>query len=246
MTDHPLALDLLVVATFFATTLQTLAGFAFALIMMPIVTMILGVRTAAPLVALTALTLYAVNSIRYRASLNLGEIWRLGATAVAGVPMGIWVVANVRESAVKLLLGLILIGYGLYGLKRPHPLSRCSPRWAYLAGFLSGSLGGAYNTSGPPLIVYGALRQWPKNEYRAGLQSLFLVSGVLTVLSHAVAHHLTPPVLWLYVWTPPALLLGILTGVWLDRYVDKERFRLLVLMMILLLGLSLVLNLGRR
>jgi len=246
MTDHSLALGFLVVVTFFATTLQTLTGFAFALIMMPIVTMILGVRTAAPLVALTALTLYAVNSIRYHASLNLGEIWRLGATSAAGVPVGIWVVANVRESVVRVLLGLILIGYGLYGLKRPSPLPRCSPRWAYLVGFLSGSLGGAYNTSGPPLVVYGALRQWPKDEYRAGLQSLFLVSGALTVISHALANHLTSTVLGLYAWTPPGLLLGILTGVWVDRYVDKGRFRVIVLVMILILGLSLALNLGRR
>jgi len=31
-----------------------------------------------------------------------------------------------------------------------------------------------------------------------------------------------------------------------DRFVDKERFRLLVLAMILVLGLSLALNFGRR
>jgi hypothetical protein len=246
MTDPSLALAFLVVVTFFASMVQTLAGFAFALIMMPIVTIILGVRTAAPLVALTALTLYAVNSLRYQASLNLREVWRLGAAAVAGVPVGIWMVANVRESFVKVLLGVILIGFGLCGLTRLKPLRPCSPRWAYLAGFMSGSLGGAYNTSGPPLAVYGALRQWPKDEFRAGLQSLFFVSGALTVISHAVANHLTSTVLWLYVWTPPALLLGILAGGWIDRYVDKERFRILVIVMILLLGVSLALNLGRR
>lgn len=244
MTDHSLALGFLVIVTFFATTVQTLAGFAFALIMMPIVTMILGVRTAAPLIALTALTLYGVNIFRYHESLNVSELWRLGA--VAGVPIGIWVVANANEAFVKVLLGLILIGSGLYGLTRPSPLRPCSPRWAYLAGFISGSLGGAYNTSGPPLAIYGALRQWPKDEFRAGLQSLFFVSGAFTVISHAAANHLSSKVLELYAWTPPALLLGILTGAWMDRYMDKERFRLLVLVLILVLGVSLALNLGRR
>jgi uncharacterized protein len=246
MADHSVALVFLVVVTFFAAMIQALAGFAFALIMMPIVTMILGVRTAAPLVAVTALTLYAVNLFRYHESLNLRELWRLGAAAVAGVPVGILVVANARESLVKVVLGVILIGYGLYGVTRPSPRRPCSARWAYLAGFMSGSLGGAYNTSGPPLAVYGALRQWPKDEFRAGLQSLFFVSGALTVISHAVANHLTASILWLYAWTPPGLLLGILAGGWVDRYVDKERFRLLVLVLILALGLSLALNLGRR
>jgi uncharacterized membrane protein YfcA len=74
--------------------------------------------TAAPLVALTALTLYGVNILRYRECLNIRELWRLGAAATAGVPVGIWMVANANEAFVKGLLGFILIGYGLYALTR--------------------------------------------------------------------------------------------------------------------------------
>ena len=246
MTDHAFAVTFLLVTTFVAATLQTLTGFAFALIMMPLVTMVLGLRTAAPLVAMIALTIYAINCLRYRAWLNVKELWRLGLAAMAGVPVGVWMVASIPEYVVKALLGIVLIGYALFVLTRPNPLKPCSSGWAYLAGFLSGSLGGAYNTSGPPLVIYALLRQWPKGEFRAGLQSLFFLSGALTVVSHAVANHLTSPVVWLYAWTFPALLLGIRTGAWADGYVNKERFRLLVIVMILLLGVSLMLNLGRR
>ncbi len=239
-------LVLLGAITFLATTVQGLTGFAFALIMMPSVTLLLGVRTAAPLVALTALTLYTVNSLRFRASLNLREIWPLGLAACIGVPAGLWLVAAVSDTIVNPLLGAVLISYGVYALTHAEPRQRCSPRWAYLAGFLAGSLGGAYNTPGPPLVVYGTLRQWPKEEYRAGLQALFFVSGAITVLSHALARHLTSQILILYACTPPIFLAGILAGNRLDRYLDKKRFRLLVLGIILLLGLSLVLNLGKR
>lgn len=203
MTDHSLTVGLFVMVTFFATMVQTLAGFAFALIMMPIVTMILGVRTAAPLVALTALTLYGVNSIRYHASPNLGgdlaaggNIRGRGFTRHLG---GCECQRSFRQSADR----LDSFSYGLYGLTRPSSLQPCSPRWAYLAGFLSGSLGGAYNTLGPPLAVYGTLRQWPKDEFRAGLQSLFFVSGALTVLSHAFANHLTSTVFGSMPGLPP-------------------------------------------
>lgn len=140
MTDHSLTVGLFVMVTFFATMVQTLAGFAFALIMMPIVTMILGVRTAAPLVALTALTLYGVNSIRYHASPNLGgdlaaggNIRGRGFTRHLG---GCECQRSFRQSADR----LDSFSYGLYGLTRPSSLQPCSPRWAYLAGFLSGSL----------------------------------------------------------------------------------------------------------
>jgi uncharacterized protein len=245
MTETVLILVCLALATLLATVVQTLVGFAFALIMMPIVTLLLGVHSAAPLVALTGLTLYAWNTLRYRTALNPREVWPLAAAAVAGVPVGTWGVAHASEPFVKGLLGAILIGYSLYGLTRHAPLS-CSPRWAYPAGFLAGCLGGAYNTPGPPLAVYGALRRWDKEEYRAGLQTLFLCSGTVTVVSHAFAHHLTAPILCLYASTPPALIAGLAIGGWLDRYVNKERFRALVMAMILLLGVSLTLNLGGR
>ncbi len=244
MADPAITLAILACATLLATIIQTLAGFGFALIMMPIVTLFLELRIAAPLVALTALTLYLWNTVRYRAALNVREIWPLGCAAVAGVPVGIWAVGRASEPVVKGLLGLLLIAYAVQGLLGRGE-RRCSAAWAPAAGFLAGCLGGAYNTSGPPLAVYGALRGWDKAEFRAGIQTLFLCSGVVTVLSHAVARHLTPPVLLGYAATPPLLATGLLIGGRIDRYVDKERFRTLVMAMILFLGIMLALQLAR-
>jgi hypothetical protein len=126
------------------------------------------------------------------------------------------------------------------------PARRPARWWAYPAGFLAGCLGGAYNTPGPPVIVYGSLQQWPKDEYRAILQTLFFISGVLIVGSHLLAGHMTRSVWALYAWAAPALLLGLWTGTRLDRRVDQERFRTMVLVVILVLGTTLMLGLGRR
>ncbi len=126
-----------------------------------------------------------------------------------------------------------------HGLTRPRPPHGCSPRWAYLAGFRAEGLGGAQNTPGQPLAVYGALRQWPKDEFRAGPQTLFLLSGTLTAISHTLANHLTLTVLRLYAWTPCGPLLGTLTGVRVDRDVHRERCRIPLPIVILLLALSL-------
>ncbi len=96
------------------------------------------------------------------------------------------------------------------------------------------------------MVVYGSLRQWPKDEYRAILQALFFINGVLIVSSHLVAGHMSRQVWMLYAWVAPALLLGLWTGARLDRYLGQERFRTLVTAMILALGVSLLLGLGRR
>ena len=241
---------LVVTIVFFAAFVQTLSGFGFALIGMPLITIVMSLQRAAPLVALTGLTLCIINLIRYRRAVNIREVLRLAAASALGIPIGLWVLSNVDEGqlrwhAIQSLLGLILIAYALYGLVRPVTPRLRSHRWAYPAGFAAGCLSGAYNTPGPPVVVYGSLRQWPKDEFRTVLQTFSSFNAALIVSSHAVAHRLTTEVLTFYSYAAPALLLGILAGSRVDSRVNKDRFRTIVTVMILVLGLSLILGLGR-
>jgi uncharacterized membrane protein YfcA len=235
--------NLVIVAIVFAAAfVQSLSGFGFAALIMPLITFAVGLTTAAPLVALAGLTVYSINLIRYRQAIDAGEVVRLAGASLPGVPIGIWVLGNVDEAVVKLVLGLILIAYALYALLRPSAPRALSRRWVYPTGFIAGCLGGAYNTPGPPAIIYGQLRQWPKDEFRAVLQALFLANGVMVVASHLIARHITHSVLTLYAYAAPALVLGIVTGSRVDGKVDGSRFRTLVTVLILLLGLLLVIN----
>jgi uncharacterized membrane protein YfcA len=236
---------LVFVAVLVAAFVQSLTGFGFAAMIMPLVTMMVGLPIAAPLVALAGLTVYTTNLLRHRRAIHLGEVLRLGAASAVGVPIGIWLLTNVDESVVKRVLGLILIAYGLYTLVGPTVSCTPSRRWAYAAGFVAGCLGGAYNTPGPPVILYGSSRRWPRDRFRAVLQTFFAVNATMVVTSHLLAHHVTTTILTLFAISVPAILLGILIGSRLDPRVDAARFRTLVTVMILLLGLLLVLNVGQ-
>lgn len=231
---------LLATIVFFAALMQSLSGFGFALVVMPLLTLTLGLATAVPLVALIALTLYAVNLLRYRQSLNLSELKRLALAAALGVPVGLWVVASAPETAVKFFLGLLLIGYALYAFLNPTLAFTVPTSWGYGVGFIAGCLGGAYNVPGPPVIVYGSLRQWPRDEFRAVLQALFLLQGMLVVLGHGLAGRMTTAVFTFYLVAIPALFLGILTAARLDAKINKAQFRRLVTGLIFVLGVSLV------
>ncbi|MBK9232190.1 MAG: TSUP family transporter [Anaerolineae bacterium] len=103
---------LFAVIVLFAALLQTISGFGFALLAMPLATLafsvaapgVMGVRIAAPLVAMTGFTLYAVNLLRYRQALQWHAVNRLALAAACGIPLGIWMVATVNETVVKLIL----------------------------------------------------------------------------------------------------------------------------------------------
>jgi len=230
----------IVAIVFCAAVLQALTGFGFALIVMPLVTLVLDLKTAAPLIALAALTANTLNAIRFRRAADLGEVARLGMASVLGIPAGIWALTRLDEVTIKHVMGAILVAYAVYALLRPAAAQPLARWWAYPAGFVAGCLSGAYNTPGPPLVVYGSLRQWPKDEYRAIVQAVFCVNAVLVVGSHLLARHVVPRVWTLYAWAAPALLLGLWTGAHLDRHVNQERFRSLVTAMILVLGASLL------
>ncbi len=227
---------------FLAAGMQTISGFGFALLAMPLMTLLLGLRTAAPLIALAGLTLYTVNLFRYRRAINWREVLKLVAASAPGVLVGIWVLDNVEESIIRVLLGGVLILYALYRFYRPTAQRTVPKYWVFPTGFLAGCLGGAYNTPGPPIIVYGTLRQWTKASFKAVLQATFLVNGILVVSSHFLARNVTPLVLNFYVWAAPALLLGVWGGARIDARLNRRWFELVVTLMILLLGGSMVVS----
>lgn len=223
-----------------AALLQTTSGFGFALLAMPLVALVIGVKAAAPLVALVGWTLYAVNLVRYRRGLDWRVVLPLAVAAALGVPLGVWALGNLNEDIVKSVLGVILIAYALYSLWRPQTEPLRSALWAWPAGFLAGVLGGAFNTPGPPVIIYGNLRQWSRNLFRSTLQALFLFSSSLVILSHIAAGNLTAAAIPTYLLLVPALLLGVWTGSMIDRRISNERFRLLVLGLIFATGVLLL------
>jgi uncharacterized membrane protein YfcA len=76
------------------------------------------------------------------------------------------------------------------------------------------------------------------------MQVFFLVNGILVVCSHLVTRHVTSQVIISYLYAVPAFVLGIFVGSRVDERVDAARFRIIVTVMILVLGMALLLGAG--
>jgi uncharacterized membrane protein YfcA len=75
-----------------------------------------------------------------------------------------------------------LFVYSLFGKKRS--LKEDNKLWLFLCGFLSGVFGGAYGLNGPPLVVYGKLRNLSAKHFRATLQAYFLPVSFIGFLGY--------------------------------------------------------------
>ncbi|MEW5718334.1 MAG: sulfite exporter TauE/SafE family protein [Chloroflexota bacterium] len=230
----------IVLTIFLAIFTQSLTGFGTGLVSMALLPAFVGIRVSAPLVALTAGTLELALVIRYRDTLNVQSVWRLLLAALVGIPVGIISLRNLDERIGLTLLGIVLVAYPLYALFSPRLPKLEGRPWPYIFGFVAGLLGGAYNTSGPPVIIYGDSRRWSPAEFKANLQGFFLLNDALVIASHALSGNLTPWVWENFLLTLPAIVLGMLTGLALSRFINPALFRQIVLVLLIVLGLRMI------
>jgi uncharacterized membrane protein YfcA len=221
---------------FLAALIKATLGFGESLLAMPLLTIVLGLTTATPLVGLVAATLTLLMVGSNWRTIDLRSTWRLLGAAALGVPIGALLVQSAPAALVTRLLGALLVGFGLFSLFRPALVTLSHPAWSYLFGFLSGVLGSAYNTAGPPLVLYSAARRWPPDRFRATMQSVFLPVCILALISHALAGLWSAWVFELYALSLPLLLLALWLGEILSSRIPKHRFDRLVYGALVLLG----------
>lgn len=219
---------------------QSLTGFGSGLITMAFLPAIIGIRSSAPLVALFAGTLESTLFLRYRDSINIAAIWRLLAAAIVGIPVGILGARVIDERIVLMILGIVLVLYPTYALLTPRLPQVKEGRVTLGVGFVAGLLGGAYNTSGPPVIIYAHSRGWSPQEFKANLQSFFLLNDAMTITSHALSGNITALVWQHYLLILPAIAMGIIAGFALDRFIKPAVFRKIVLVLLIGLGIRMV------
>ncbi len=215
---------------------QGVLGFGFGMVAMAIVPWILGYRTAVALVAVFGLLNNVSLLWHYRRDFTFRAAAPLLVGGVVGAPLGALLVVSVEPHVVMRLLGAVLLLYATHGLVFGGVESpgSSSPVWALDPlgvglGVAGGFLGAAFNTGGPPAIVYGTARRWPQGTFKAVLQGFFLVVCVLQLGLYASEGLLTGPVLRDDAVLAPVLALGLYVGTRLSGHLNGDTFRRLVL-----------------
>ncbi len=225
---------------FFAIFVQAASGFGLALVSMPLLVSVIGVSTATPLVAVIGITAEVFLLRRYWHALNFSAVKRLSLASIVGIPLGVYVLREVDGRIVTTILGVVVTGYALYALLAPRLPALSQAGWAYGFGFVGGVLSGAYNTSGPPVIIYGTCRRWEPSTFKGNLQAYFLLNSFFTLAAHLISGNFTAVVWQNYLWALPGVALGLVLGRWVDGRLAADRFRKGVLLLLILLGVRLI------
>ena len=236
---HPLLPALIL---FLGAFTQSMTGFGSALVAMSILPSLLGLPVAAPIVAATGLALESMLTLRYRQSLRVDAIWRVLAASLIAIPFGVLLLRHINERVALFILGLLLVVYSLYALIGFRLPNLSHPIWAWMTGLASGLLGGAYNTAGPPIVVYGNCRGWDAAQFKSNLSSFFLINSLFVTASHFASGNFTPDVTRTILFCLPATVLGFILGQSMDKWLDPGRFRKIVLVLLIVLGTRLMIG----
>ncbi|HWK59649.1 MAG TPA: sulfite exporter TauE/SafE family protein [Parapedobacter sp.] len=198
---------------FLATLVRSTFGFGESLVAVPLLALYLPIEIAVPVSVLASIVVAGVIVAQDWQKIHVRSAGWLVFFAALGIPFGLWLLTSTDERWVKASLAAILIIFSVYSLVgRSITLRFDNKLWLFLCGLLSGVLGGAYGLNGPPLVVYGAMRKWSAQHFRATLQGYFLPASLMGIVGYWLNGLWVMQVTTLFLWSLPAILLAIFLG----------------------------------
>ena len=229
----PVVETLAVVAVvFLAGLVGGISGFGFALVVVPILSVVIGPTEAVLLVN----AISPVHSLAMFMLLRRNVQWRTASRLLVagafGMPLGAYGLVVMSPDALRIAIGITVL-LGTVVLWRGFEIHRGGAVAEALTGFISGVLKTSTGINGPPLVLYLQGTGIEALPFRATTSAVFVVSGVMGAAVLAVGHQLTTGTLAQSAVSVPFIFAGLLTGNRLFPRIAPARFRQLVLGLLL-------------
>ncbi|AJY45157.1 sulfite exporter TauE/SafE family protein [Martelella endophytica] len=208
------------------------SGFGGAMIFMPLASLVIGPRVAAPLLMLVDFigTLPTVPS-----AFRLGEkrkVLLMVAGASISVPAGAAMLARLDPLVVRWAISVIVVLLLLLLVSGARYRGRLTAPLLVGTGTVAGFFGGLAQIAGPPVVALWLGSDREHHIARANIMLFFTLSGIVSFLSYTAGGLLDLSVLPLVAIVEPAYLLGVIIGMRLFPLARPEVFRVVAYLLI--------------
>jgi len=236
------AFVLLFLGAFAGGFVSGLAGFGTALMALGIWLYVLPPSIAVPLVLICSIVAQTSTLPTMWRLIDFKLVWPFLIGGLAGVPLGIVLVADADPRVFKLSVGILLLVFpaALYFNRRPMALSFGGRAADAAIGFAGGILGGLAGLSGPLPILWASVRGWGKDERRGIFQTFNCTVLSAALCLQAGTGFITREVVWLALLALPSTLFGAWLGARTYHALSDRNFRDVVLGLLFLSGVGLV------
>jgi uncharacterized membrane protein YfcA len=241
--DGPSVTDM--AAVFVASTLSSIAGFAFSAICGAMLfhmddkpVHIVQVM----IVCSIAIQIFSVMTLRN--AIDWKYLGRFILGGACGLPVGVYLLTHFASAQYMKCIGLFLIAYGLYMLlRRPASVAYTNPIGDYAAGFLGGVTGGFAGFPGAFVTIWCGRKGWDKERQRGVYQPFILIMQVLALglITFVQTTHTRGPAIDLSILSYiPGALLGTWCGLGIFRRLTDRQFAGSVNLLLIASGIGLL------
>ncbi|HZP79860.1 MAG TPA: sulfite exporter TauE/SafE family protein [Pseudolabrys sp.] len=238
---HMISLAIFFAAAFLGGVTTGLSGFAMGLVVSGIWLHLITPSQNALLIVLCGIVTQAVGIWRIRQVIRWKAVVPLVLGSALGVAIGTALLSTVDQRLVRLSIGVLLIVLSLYFLVRPKIATPAGGVPVEIGvGVVNGVVGGLTGLGGIVLTVWSQLRGGNKDAQRAIFQPASFATFLISAVSFGFVGSYTLETMKLYLLALPALVVGVMCGIWLYGRLDDAAFRRVVLVLLFGSGLSLV------
>ncbi len=215
---------------------QAVSGFGFALISIPLASLLIGPTDAVVIQTLAGCVMSFWMAWQYRADADREMLRTVVPLSILGIPVGLLIASNIPDRALRFGVGVAVLVAAVAIATGFRIRSKRVRLVNGLAGFISGVLGATTGTNGPPLVIALAGRDASPKSFRATLQAVFAVANLVLVPAFVVTGKVTRTgVIGTAVAVVPTVL-GRLVGEKVFVRLNPATFRRIVLSMLFLAG----------
>lgn len=227
---------------FMAGLVQGCTGFGMALVAAPCLMLFLPTAVCVPAIVFSSTLNSFLVAFEARRHIRPKLVIPLIIGGFIGSPLGVHALTVIDDVHLKLGVGLfvatvavaLLAGWRL-------PLSEGAGTMLPV-GILSGFFGGSTSMGGPPVVLFLANRDTPREAFRANLVGYFFVVNCMSICVFFVRGLVTSEVATYAGAFVPTMLLGTWIGVRLSRTIPEALFSRIVMVFVGFTGLVLFLS----
>src|SRR5687768_13659036 len=136
---------------FLAGVAQSMTGFGFGLVAVPLMTLFLAPSAAIPIIVIEGLALNLIMLAQGYRRARLGSLSSLVIAGLAGVPAGVWLLSNTDPGTLRVYIGVLMLAAGVVFASGVRVRVANERLAAIPVGLASGVLGGSVSMPGPPI-----------------------------------------------------------------------------------------------
>jgi uncharacterized protein len=228
-------------ATFAASFVAGVSGFAFALIAAAVWLHIMTPLETATLTIGYGMIVQGYGAWKLRHALSWTRLWPFILGGAPGVAIGVFVLRWADPTHIRAGVGVFLVLYAAFNLLRPalKPV-RAGTLADIGVGFVSGMLGAITGFAGILIVIWCQMRGWPKDIQRGVFQPASVALLAMCALALGVTGSVETRTAYLFVIGLPVLAAGTWAGFQLYGRLDEDGFRRIVLLLLLVSGVPLI------